>query len=76
MVNTMDGPLVVFAFFQRIVRPLRHASVIAAIVVGSAAASDPASSPITTDRPAVTASSIVVPSGSLQAENGFAETGS
>ncbi len=31
--------------------------------------------PIATDRPAVTNSSIVVPSGSLQAENGFLETG-
>jgi hypothetical protein len=30
--------------------------------------------PIVTDRPAVTDSSIVVPAGSLQAENGFAET--
>jgi len=30
---------------------------------------------ITTDRPAVTASSIVVPSGDLQFENGFTETG-
>jgi hypothetical protein len=34
-------------------------------------AADP---PITTDRPAVTDSSVVVPLGSLQAENGFAET--
>ena len=31
-------------------------------------------SPIATDRPAVTDSSVVVPSGSLQAENGFLET--
>lgn len=31
-------------------------------------------SPITTDRPAFTASSIVVPAGSLQFENGFLET--
>jgi hypothetical protein len=30
--------------------------------------------PISTDRPAVTNSSVVVPSGSLQAENGFLET--
>jgi hypothetical protein len=30
--------------------------------------------PIATDRPAVTNSSVVVPSGSLQAENGFLET--
>jgi hypothetical protein len=36
--------------------------------------SDPASAPIATDRPAVTASSIVVPAGSLQAENGLAVT--
>lgn len=39
-----------------------------------AAADDPASSPIATDRPAVTDSSVVVPLGTLQAENGFAET--
>ena len=38
------------------------------------AASDGASSPIATDRPAVTDSSVVVPVGSLQAENGSAET--
>jgi hypothetical protein len=31
--------------------------------------------PIATDRPAVTNSSVVVPIGSLQAENGFLETG-
>jgi len=30
--------------------------------------------PITTDRPTVTNSSVVVPVGSLQAENGFLET--
>jgi len=29
---------------------------------------------ISTDRPAVTASSVVVPAGSLQVENGFLET--
>jgi hypothetical protein len=33
-------------------------------------------SPINTDRPAVTNSSVVVPVGSLQLENGFLETGS
>jgi hypothetical protein len=33
-----------------------------------------APAPIATDRPAVTDSSVVVPSGSLQAENGFLET--
>jgi hypothetical protein len=47
-----------------------------AVLVGTgrAAASDGASSPIATDRPAVTDSSVVVPQGSLQAENGSAET--
>jgi len=35
-----------------------------------------ASEPISTDRPAVTDSSVVVPAGSLQAENGFLETSS
>lgn len=39
-----------------------------------AAASDDATTPISTDRPAVTDSSIVVPAGSLQVENGFAQT--
>jgi hypothetical protein len=34
----------------------------------------PAPVPIATDRPAVTDSSVVVPAGSLQAENGFADT--
>lgn len=39
------------------------------------AAADAATpSPIATDRPAVTDSSVVVPLGTLQAENGFAET--
>ena len=33
-----------------------------------------AAGPISTDRPAVTNSSVVVPAGSLQAENGFLET--
>jgi hypothetical protein len=46
------------------------------VALGSrqAAADDPAPSPIATDRPAVTDSSVVVPLGTLQAENGFAET--
>jgi len=46
------------------------------VMVGSwpAAGSDAASSPIVTDRPAVTDSSIVVPPGSLQAENGLTDT--
>jgi len=39
-------------------------------------ASAAASGPIATDRPAVTNSSVVVPAGSFQAENGFLETSS
>src|ERR1700727_1129814 len=35
-----------------------------------------AEAPISTDRPAVTNSSVVVPAGSLQVENGFLETSS
>lgn len=35
-----------------------------------------ATQPISTDRPAVTGSSVVVPAGSLQAENGFLESNS
>jgi Putative MetA-pathway of phenol degradation len=34
-----------------------------------------AQSPITTDRPQITSSSVIVPCGSLQFENGFQETG-
>jgi hypothetical protein len=34
-----------------------------------------AQSPIATDRPQITSSSVVVPCGSLQFENGFQETG-
>jgi hypothetical protein len=41
---------------------------------GQAPASDATASPISTDRPAVTDSSVVVPSGSIQVENGFADT--
>ena len=37
-------------------------------------ADDPAPAPINTDRPAVTDSSVVVPQGTLQAENGFTDT--
>jgi len=50
------------------------ASVVAVIGCTVAAGDDPAPAPIATDRPAITDSSIVVPAGSLQAENGFAET--
>jgi hypothetical protein len=39
-------------------------------------ASDPAQGLIATDRPAITNSSVVVPAGSVQAENGFLETSS
>lgn len=48
------------------------------VLIGSsfAAGDDPAQAPINTDRPAVTDSSVVVPLGSLQVENGFAETAS
>jgi len=58
---------------DRIVKGLLAASLVCLAAAGVAGASDPAT-PIATDRNAVTASSIVVPRGSLQAENGFAET--
>jgi len=57
-------------------RQILVASMVVAIASGHAAGSDAASAPIATDRPAVTDSSVVVPPGSLQAENGFAETAS
>lgn len=44
------------------------------ISTGFAVADDSPASPIATDRPAVTDSSVVVPEGSLQFENGFADT--
>jgi hypothetical protein len=50
------------------------AGILTLIGAGCATASDPAATPIVTDRPSVTASSLVVPSGSLQFENGFAAT--
>ena len=46
----------------------------ASLAFGQAAASGPSSAPIATDRPAVTDSSIVVPRGSFQAENGLTDT--
>jgi outer membrane putative beta-barrel porin/alpha-amylase len=55
-------------------KPIVVASMLVVIACTHAAGSDPADAPIATDRPAVTDSSIVVPPGSLQAENGFAET--
>jgi hypothetical protein len=48
------------------VRPIALASLVVAVASGQTAA------PIATDRPSVTDSSVVVPPGSLQAENGFA----
>jgi hypothetical protein len=47
---------------------------LAALAPMPALAYDDAQSPIATDRPSTTASSVVVPVGSFQAENGFAET--
>jgi hypothetical protein len=58
------------------VRPILVASMVFVIASGHAAGGDAAAAPIATDRPAVTDSSVVVPPGSLQAENGFAETAS
>jgi hypothetical protein len=55
-------------------RPVLAALTIVAFGFGSATADDPAQALISTDRPAVTDSSVVVPSGSLQAENGFAQS--
>jgi hypothetical protein len=53
------------------VRPIL--AVLVVIGCGTATATDP-SSPIATDRPSVTDSSIVVPVGSLQSENGIADS--
>jgi hypothetical protein len=59
----------------RLIAVAPTAVVIACLISsGYAAGSDSADNPIATDRPSVTDSSIVVPHGSLQAENGFAET--
>jgi hypothetical protein len=55
-------------------RPILVACIVVAIACRHAAGDDPSAAPIATDRPAVTDSSIGVPLGSLQAENGFAET--
>jgi len=61
---------------QRVAGRYRAACLLVFTGIGRSAASDGASAPITTDRPAVTAASTVVPAGSLQFENGFAETSS
>jgi len=58
------------------VRSIPIAWLVVLTASGHAAADDGAQAPIATDRPSSTASSIVVPPGSLQAENGFAETAS
>jgi hypothetical protein len=56
-------------------RPILLGSIVLVIACGHAFGDDdPAAAPINTDRPAVTDSSVVVPSGSLQFENGFADT--
>jgi hypothetical protein len=47
-----------------------------ALLASAAAMGADSSTPIATDRPAVTASSVVVPVGSFQDENGFAFTAS
>jgi hypothetical protein len=57
------------------VRSILLGSIVLVIACGHAAGDDnAAASPINTDRPAVTDSSVVVPPGSLQVENGFADT--
>jgi len=59
-------------------RPILIAFMVAVIATlippMQAAASDGTSPPISTDHPAVTDSSVVVPAGSLQVENGFTQT--
>ncbi len=56
-----------------IVRALPAACVLI-VLASSYAGADDTPPPIATDRPAVTDSSVVVPPGSLQFENGFADT--
>jgi hypothetical protein len=56
------------------VRSILLALLAVGFAFGQAPASDATASPISTDRPAVTDSSVVVPSGSIQVENGFADT--
>ena len=55
-------------------RALRAACLLVVISSRNAAGADAPPSPIATDRPAVADSSVVVPLGSLQFENGFADT--
>jgi hypothetical protein len=56
------------------IRAIFVASVVTFGAWECAAGDDGAQAPIATDRPSMTDSSIVVPLGSLQAENGFADT--
>ncbi|MGO4884619.1 MAG: transporter [Bryobacteraceae bacterium] len=60
---------------MRCISPVAATAVLL-IAYGRAPADDTAPPPINTDRPAVTDSSIVVPVGSLQFENGFTEAAS
>jgi Putative MetA-pathway of phenol degradation len=62
------------AVCQRAARSWAAPILIVLIGLRQAAGDDAASAPIATDRPAVTDSSVVVPAGSLQFENGFAYT--
>ena len=59
------------SFTALIMRALVAASVLV-VIASRHAAGDDSPPPIATDRPAVTDSSVVVPLGSLQVENGFA----
>jgi len=61
-------------FTTPMVRLILVACMLVVIGSGHAAGSDVPSAPIATDRPAGTASSVAVPRGSFQAENGFTET--
>jgi len=55
-------------------KPILLACMAVLIAFGNAPGDDGTQVPIATDRPSTTASSVVVPPGSLQAENGFADT--
>jgi hypothetical protein len=50
------------------------ASLVVVMASGQTAGNSPTVSPIGTDRPAITDSSVVIPAGSLQVESGFAQT--
>jgi hypothetical protein len=55
-------------------RGLMFACILGLVACGRAACDDGPQSPIATDRPSVTDSSVVVPIGSVQVENGFTDT--